>query len=122
MAKDLTKEIVKFQNREVEAIKVIFALAFNLNLSFVLEAQVEQDKKSVYSNQREVPFYRMTIGFKTYFLTIDKDLNIAGSDSNDMSSLNPNSYNPVSNQIKIACFLLNNNLVDDLIKENIEIV
>lgn len=119
---DFSKDCVKFQNKEVEIIKVIFALAFNLNLSGCIDSIVEVDKKSGYSSNREVPFYRMTLGFKTYFLTIDKHLNIAGADTSDLEKSAPSDFKPISNQLKIALFLINNSLIPDLIKENLEVV
>jgi len=118
---DFLKDKVKYQDRDIEVIRVIFALAFNLNILACLDAVVEAEKKTSFS-AKEVPYYRMNLGFKTYFLMIDAQLNIAGADSSDPSKSSPSDFNPVSNQIKIAFFLINNNLVPNIIKDNLEII
>lgn len=118
----LTKT-VSYQEKDVEVIKVIFALAFNLNLESCLKAPCERARKKGYSSSREIPYFRLIIGFKTYYLMIDEQLNIAGSDTNDLASYEPNSdFKPVNNQIKISYFLTKNNLVPDIIQDTISII
>jgi len=120
MAKDLAKETIKYNDRDIEVIRVIFALAFNLNLKSIFDAEIKVDKKSNYSNAPDVPFYRLTIDYKSYFLVIDKKFNVAGYDGIDTA--HPVELRPVSNQIKIALILINNNLVEELVKENLDIM
>ena len=121
MAKDLLKETIKYNNRDVEAIRVVFALAFNLNLSAIYAADISLLNPPSYTvGGVQAPYFCMNMDYKTYFLTIDKNMNIAGYDS--INATYPTELRPISNQIKIALLLINNNLIDDLVKSNLDVI
>jgi hypothetical protein len=112
--------VVTFNDKSIEIIKVLFHLAFNLNLRAVENVEVRyNDGKNNAYNERE--FFRITIGFKSYYLMVDKEFNVACCDG-DLDRTYPSEYRPVANQIKIAYFLTNHDVISDVFKENLEIV
>ena len=122
---DELNKIVEFGGRRIEAIKVLFALAFNLNL-FALE-----EKTIIYTpintansiiSSNKFPFYYVEIGFKKYFLIIDKSMNIAIYDcDDDRSTPQMGSIRPPNNQIKIALFLCNHGFVPQLLQDQMQV-
>lgn len=117
---DLTKEKIMFQSRQIEIIRVIFSLAFNLNIDACLNAKVDYHTKTSISS-KSMEYYEMILDFKAYYLSIDEKFNIAGGDGESTNDYPPR-FAPVSNQLKIAFFLINNNLVSDIIKQTLDII
>lgn len=121
---EFLKQVVRFQDQDVEVIKVIFALAFNLNIQACISAEVNDYSGGGYASstiKKKFEYYTMTLDFKSYWLSIDEKLNIAGADGKFNADYPPE-MSPISNQLKIAFFLINNNFVPDIIRQNLEII
>lgn len=117
-------KIVVFNGHRIEAIKVLFALAFNLNLNALEEKTINfvaaNTASSITSNK--FPFYNVEIGFKKYFLIIDKSMNIAIYDcDDDRATPQMGSIRPPNNQIKIALFLCNHGFVPQLLQDQMQV-